>query len=192
MNVMYVFIAAETAEGGRMMSVDEKAREMARQYIPHEGGFSMGGLLQNIIEYFEADVAQLRAERNAAQQRAEQAERERDEARAVIDRAIEILGSPVPDGVVTKDQMANEHLNVNALLTAFRKSYYIAPQAQPAPTVKADDGELSMQWLIDRASEKWDEAGNSKVPANMRAKYLYAAVGDILDIVERLVKGGAS
>lgn len=77
----------------------------------------------------------LRAERNAAQQRAEQAERERNEARAVVDRAIEILGSPVPDGVSTKDQMANEHLNVNALLTDFRQGY--APQ--PAPTVKAEE-----------------------------------------------------
>ena len=77
---------------------------------------------------------ELRADLNAAQQRAEQAERERDEARAVIDRAIEILGLPVPDGAVTKDQMANEHLNVNALLTTFRKSYYAAPQAQPAWT----------------------------------------------------------
>ena len=77
----------------------------------------------------------LRHSRNAAQQRAEQAERERDEAREVIDRAIEILGSPVPDGVSTKDQMANEHLNVNALLTNFRKPYH---KPQPAPTVKVD------------------------------------------------------
>jgi len=82
----------------------------------------------------EIENDNLRAAVNAAQQRAEQAERERDEARAVIDRAIEILGLPVPDGAVTKDQMANEHLNVNALLTTFRKSYYAAPQAQPAWT----------------------------------------------------------
>ena len=191
-----------------MMSVDEKAREMARQYIPHEGGFSMGGLLQNIIEYFEADVAQLRADRNAAQQRAEQAERERDEAREYLRRITAIVDgwarvpSTMPDAWDTICGVLNE------------RDLMTAPQAQPAPTVKAGDGRYSvlshititpkadtltvkasdgeLTELLDKARDEWDAASDVEMRFYKRTNYLHAAVGDILDIVERLVKGGAS
>ena len=144
-----------------MMSVDEKAREMARQYIPHEGGFSMGGLLIAVIEHFEGLVAindTLYRQRNAAQQRAEQAERERNEARELLAR-------------------------IRTITTA-------APQ--PAPTVKADDGELSMQQLIDRAFLLLLEADDSWLGSDVRITRLHSAVRDLLGVVERLVKGGAS
>ena len=172
-----------------MMSVDEKAREMASQYIPHEGGFSMGGLLIAVIEHFEGLVAindTLYRQRNAAQQRAEQAERERDEAREYLRRITAIVDgwarvpSTMPDAWDTICGVLNE------------RDLMTAPQAQPAPTVKANDGELSMQQLIDRAFLLLLEADDSWLGSDVRITRLHSAVRDLLGVVERLVKGGAS
>lgn len=179
-----------------MMTTEEHAREMARVYIPHEGGFTMGGLLQTIIEYFETEIASktmdaevLRAERNVAQQRAEQAERERDEAREYLRRITAIVDAwaRVPTSMPHALKAIGKVLNERDAMTP--------AEPQPAPTVKAKEpAKYTMTLiahLIDRATDRWNEAGDNEKSIEHRVKYLQFAVGDILDILERLVKGGA-
>ncbi len=105
----------------------------------------------------------LRHSRNAAQQRAEQAERERDEARELLSR-------------------------IRAITTA-------APQ--PAPTVKADDGDKpTLSEMAVSARNIWI-ANNPFSAANNEYSYnrelnLFSAVGRIIDLLDAMIKRGAS
>ena len=154
----------------------------------------------------ENDADTLRSERNAAQQRAEQAERERDEARhdasaykKRLDYIRLLVGGYVPEAMRTIDPEAPQAQSPSwtpqtgaEIAASLEGKPPILPadfDIDRAPTVKADDGELTE--LLDKARDIWDAAGDVEMVFYKRTNYLHAAVGDILDILERLVKWGA-
>ena len=141
------------------------------------------------IDKLQTDVADFRHERNAAQQRAGQAERERDEARELLSRIRAITTaslSPLDWTPKTGAEIVGSLTDTPILPTDF--------DVNAAPTVKADDAVYSttIGQQIERASDAWEKAGDLELSAKDRDYWMHFAVGDLLDIVERLVKGGAS
>ena len=128
---------------------------------------------------------------NAARQRAEQAERERDEARELLSRIRAITTaslSPLEWMPKTGAEIVADMEGKPAILpTDF--------DVNAAPTVKADDApsfSMIIDQLIERATDLWRDAGDEFTGNTRRLDLLHLAVGDLLDIVERLAKGGAS
>ena len=157
----------------------------------------MGMVDRNDYIQMKVENDEIRRERNAAQQRAEQAERERDEARAVV----AMIQAMLREHPLTSNPVYTVNPNAQPAWTPQTGAEIAAslegkPPILPAdfdidraPTVKADDGELTE--LLDKARDIWDAAGDVEMVFYKRTNYLHAAVGDILDILERLVEWGA-
>ena len=122
--------------------------------------------------------------RNTAQQRAEQAERERDEARELLSRIRAITTaslSPLEWTPKTGAEIAKDLEGKPAILPPD-----FDVDAAPAPKFSA-----TIDHLLARATDVWRDAGDEFAGNTRRLDLLHLAVGDILDIVERLSKGGA-
>ncbi len=144
------------------------------------------------IDKLQTDVADFRHERNAAQQRAGQAERERDEARELLSRIRAITTaslSPLDWTPKTGAEIVGSLTDTPILPTDF--------DVNAAPTVKADDGdEPTLSEMAVIARNIWI-ANNPFSAANNEYSYnrelnLFSAVGRIIDLLDAMIKRGAS
>lgn len=149
--------------------------------------------VDEVLHYVRAENNALRHERNAAQQRAEQAERERDEARVLLSRIRAITTaslSPLDWTPKTGAEIAKDLEGKPAILPPDF-------DVNAAPTVKADAGdEPTLSEMAVIARNIWI-ANNPFSAANNEYSYnrelnLFSAVGRIIDLLDAMIKRGAS